>query len=90
MAVKKILTNTEEKAVIYIGPDIKNVVKKHAVLIGLPQVLIDFKAKCPEIAHLLVNIGEDYKNAKQALATKGSLIRHYYEEVFNHIQAKGE
>lgn len=76
----------KEKAVIYIGPDIKNVIGNKQVLLTLPAALVEFKKKCPEIEHLLVKVGQEYRTAIKDLTVKGSAVRHYYETVFNYVQ----
>jgi len=96
MAVKRVVEENStiketivKKSLIYVGPDIKNIAKKHAIFINLPQTIIDFKKQCPEIEHLLVAVGEDFRLAAKALSEKGSILSHYYEIVSNFIKAKG-
>jgi len=91
---KEVVTQEEQlpenkKAVIYIGPSIKNVVNTNAVFITLPQVLTDFMVECPEISQLLVEVGAEFRQAKNELEIKGSHKRYYYEKVLKYIQTKG-
>lgn len=76
------------KAVIYVGPSIKNVVDNKQVFLSLPTAVKEFQKDCSEIEHLFVNVGEDYRAALQEIEVKGSALRHYFEKVFNFIQKK--
>lgn len=88
MAIKTKTKTDSEKSVIYIGPDIKNLVKRHSVFISLPQSIKDFKKECPDIEHLFVVV-DDFQVASEALTKKGSLNQHYYQNVSKYIKAKG-
>lgn len=83
---EKEILQVEEKAVIYIGPTIKGIVSANQVFLSLPQSLNEFKEKCPDIANLLVPVGEDYGAALKDLKITGSLTQYYYKNVLSYIQ----
>ncbi len=70
-----------EKTLIYCGPTIPNVIRENAAFKGsLPKAYLDFCAKCPAAAELLVEL-KNFPKARRDVRIAGTAMHAYYTNV---------
>lgn len=82
--VKKIEESVE--SVIYLGPDIKNVLRTNVIYInGLPNIIKDYIKKCPSIEKLFCKTSK-INEFKQKLKEKGTIENIHYNKVIEFLK----
>ena len=74
------------KTLIYCGPTIPNVIRENAAFQGgLPKSYLDFCAKCPAAAALLVEL-KNFPKARRDVRIVGTAMHSYYSTVQKYIE----